>query len=347
MYRKLTIALIIIVLISAFPMCAFANTSFNRPFPIPSDLSGMDIEGLIDPPSPFVWQNSFMSDITWTAREEGLEMQVTIPELTEEYGPARFTVNNEIERVVEVRISAAKEAKARSIVFDYEVYYTDTMISIIILSTVTSFSSREEVMSVNFEPQSGRLIPISEALGVDITPLAAKYLMEKIRLNPERFKADFNVLTGDTAFYLTESRLNLLFDELKLSTMADGITRISLELERIRSITVSREDYVIQPGGYNLKMMPLALICDGLGYHYSWFNYDRRVTVRRGDTVIELYPAENNYLVHGRKQRTLEAAPVILNNRIYVPISFFDQILSLTTFAMDEDENIIFLTYLE
>jgi len=62
---------------------------------------------------------------------------------------------------------------------------------------------------------------------------------------------------------------------------------------------------------------------------------------------MTLTPGVNNYQLDGVFQRSLEAAPEQRNGgSIYVPISFFDQILGITIYDIDAQGNITFMTYL-
>jgi hypothetical protein len=297
----------------------------------------------------FEWLPSMVIETELNRREEGLEMRGIIPSISEEFGEGYEDLNAIIERAIDRKIIAAKEAKARLIYFRYEVYPTDTMVSIIVLSTATSVTSTTEVFSVNFDLFTGKRLNLAEAAGPGIAPLAEKLLTEMMRRNPERYNASFDTSAlGSQPFYLTDRRVVLLFNEFQLLSSAEGIKKLALELRQIATIAISREDYHILPGGYNLKMVPLKKIGNALGYRVEWNPDTYRADVfRNGELIIELEPGINNYEVIDKKIRSLEAAPEIIESIMYVPISFFDQILALVTYSVDEWEWITFLSYNE
>jgi hypothetical protein len=254
---------------------------------------------------------------------------------------------------VDTRIVAAKEAKARSIHFGYEVYYTPQLVSVIVQSTTTSVTSKNEAFSVNFRPDTGQLVNLTEAVGAGIAPLADKLLTDMVRKNPERYNATFNSATLQyQPFYLTDRQVVLIFDEFQLVATAEGIKEFVIELSQMSSVTISREEYHVQPGGYNLKMVPLRKICEGLGYDIGWDAGNARVMVYQdGVLIIEMESGINLYEVSDRKVRSLEAAPQSIASlygyALYVPITFFDQILNWVTYTIDENESITFLSYKE
>jgi hypothetical protein len=298
----------------------------------------------------FIWLPQMVTETGIFRREEGLEMRGVIPEINELYGWGRHALNAQIEQAVNNRIITAKEAKARSIVFEYDIYVTDSIVSIILLSTTTSATSKKEVSSINFEPRSGEIKSLAEAAGAGIAPLAEKLLTEMIRRNPERYNTTFNSSQlGTQPFFLTDYEVVLLFDEFQVLSSADGIMELALDLSRIETVTLSRDEYHILPGGYHLKMVPLRKVCEGLGYRIRWEAAENfRIEVyQNGLLIIELETNVNYYEIKDKKARSLEAAPEMIWGMIYVPISFFDQILSMITYSVDEWENITFLSYTE
>jgi hypothetical protein len=272
-------------------------------------------------------------------REEGLDMSGVVPSIPESQGEAAGRVNERIERTVNGMIASAKDIKARSISFEYEIYSYDRVVSIVIHSTVTSASSKTEVVSVNFNPDDGRAVTINDAVGYDIAPLVEKLLIERIRRNPETYNTSSDRLSQDQAFYLDGGRLVLLF--------AEGVSSLEIELGNIARIVMPAPDYLVKPG-YRVKMIPLREVCEALGYEVDWEEEDANVYINyNGSPYMTLTLNENNYLVPDKKVRSLETAPELEGGVVYVPISFFDQILNLVTYSVNAREDITFLSYME
>ncbi|MCL2664217.1 MAG: stalk domain-containing protein [Defluviitaleaceae bacterium] len=296
------------------------------------------------------WQPSVMlANKNISRREEGLEMKGVLPELTSLAGALQKPVNALINEAAEKKIKSAKEAKARSIDFAYDVYSTDKIVSIVIRATITNASSRTEVVSVNFDASSekGSSITAAGAVSANAVQLADKLLGERIRRNPENFTYGYTADLKKQAFYITNNHLVFLFDEYLLAPASEGIIPLELRLRDITSVTLSTDDYFIKPG-YNVRMIPLRAVCEALGYSLVWDDYGNRMFVILGSrSVTEVAAGVNVFPRDRRSTRTLETAPEMIDGNLYVPVSFFDQVLNLTTYSISEQGNIVFSAYQE
>lgn len=283
------------------------------------------------------------------SRVEGMDVLGNIPFVNESFGAAYYQINEYIADAIAHLTSEARRVRARSITFDYEVHPTDDLVSVVIYATVSSVISRTLVQSVNFSPFSGNVFTVNEFMRRDILSLAERILAEKIRSNPARYYAALSAPLDGQAFYLTDDSLVLLFDEFRLTTARGGVDHVELVLMHIRDTDLRRGQYRSE-GAYNLRMIPLRHVLEGLGYRVSYYFYNdeiMRVEVWHDSRlIIKMRPYFNEYEVVGTLQRSLESAPEINANAVYVPITFFDQILPLTTYNIDEFGNIMFLAYL-
>lgn len=71
----------------------------------------------------------------------------------------------------------------------------------------------------------------------------------------------------------------------------------------------------------NRVMAPYRVVAERLGARVSWNAGERSVTVTDGDTVIKLTVGQAVAVSNGRQIR-LDAAPALVNGRIYVPLRF-------------------------
>jgi len=288
------------------------------------------------------WQPSMVEDRPIFKREEGLEIKGEVPKLTNEAADLRVPVDKMINEVVNKKICAAKDAKAKEIRFKYDVYHTNDYVSIIIWSTVTKASPKTEVSSVNFNTEDGRAVSAAEAIGKNAVRLADKLLAEMIRRNPENYINGFTGLLEDQSFYVANDKAVFFFDEFQLASGTDDIVQLELTLSAIKSYSIPKDEYVVKPG-YNIRMIPLSLVCEQFGYKAEW-KAGKVFLFYDGEFVMELTPGVNNYQQR-RLQRSLEAAPEIIKDTTYVPISFFDQILNLVTYSIDAQGSITFSAY--
>jgi len=294
------------------------------------------------------WRQDMIISHTLSERQQGLDIHGQIPKLSDSFGPAYARINNEVNAEKNNLIEGTRRLRARSITFSYEVFHTNDVVSLVIMANTRAVTDRTTVTSVNFNPRTGALLSLNQAMGMDITPLAEGIIADMIRQNPARYYAAFTASPTGQAFYLTDTLLVLLFDEFQLSSVPNSTRTIQFVRSNIRRFDVARNSYRISQDRYEIKMMPLRFILERMGYDNNDLSYnDGQITIsRNGRTRIILNVGENNFQVNGVMQRSLETAPINVDGNIYVPISFFDQILGLTAYSIDPRGNITFMTYM-
>ena len=298
-------------------------------------------------PPPFVWRAHMLEAERVNRREEGLEMQGRIPVLAEAAAHLEAPVNRAIADTLAAKTAEARDMRARSLTFEFESYFAEPVLSIIIKSTVASPASKTDVTSINVDTETGDFLTAADVVGTHVVQLADRLLVEMIRRNPERYNPGFSGMRRDQAFSLTNREIVFWFNEFQLAPGFAGIVPLALQLNNIQEITLAPEDYHILQPGFNLKMVPLKKVCEALGYGIYWNPESGQAIVFHGqEMLIELTPGVNNYQRGERFMRSLESAPELIGGNMYVPISFFDQILSLVAYRIDEDDNIVFASYL-
>jgi len=317
-----------------------------RPTPTPPPTT-QHMTGFVD-----IFEFSPLSQRPITRREEGMDILGFAPVIPDEVLEFQH-INRHIDDAITQMIGEARRVRARSIRFTHQHYINDhnSIVSIVIFAEVSSVISRSLVQSVNFDRNTGRIVTANEAMGMNVMSLADRILAEKIRSNPGRYYAALSVSMDGQAFYRTDDGIVFLFDEFQLSTTRSGIMRIELSMNNIRQAVLHSAQYHMYEGGYNLRMMPLRTILENqLGYtvEYQLDEISMRVEVWRGSRlVVEMRPDFNEYRI-GMMRRSLESAPRVRNGSIYVPITFFDHILPLTTYSIDSHDNsVTFLAYVE
>lgn len=83
-------------------------------------------------------------------------------------------------------------------------------------------------------------------------------------------------------------------------------------------------------------MVPLRFTAESLGYTVSWNAADKTVDVSKGFTKASLVTGINAYQAPDGKIVELEEAPTLIDSVLYVPTSFFSEILGLN---VEIDEN--------
>ena len=161
---------------------------------------------------------------------------------------------------------------------------------------------------------------------------------------PENYK-DFKGITDNQDFYLYEGYMYILFDENEISSKSKGINNeFEIEVSSVIDYTLTEQDYIVKDG-YGLKLIPLRQTAEGLGYTVIWNEKEQLVEVSRGNFSTTLKEGQNTYYNSTGAKKELEAPPQNINGNIYVPISFFDNILQ-DTYKVMSNGDIVFTTYL-
>ena len=351
--RKAIVALLTACLVS-LPITAFAHNAFPHHW-----LSYLDDEFHWNG-GPFPQHTEEEPPIITIARTlpdrvEGLDIYGQVPgQFTSSFALAYSDINQRVDDVIDLLINEARRVRARSITFSYEEYRTDSIVSILIEANVSSVISRNLVRSVNFDPHTGELVTIRDVMAFDIVPLAERLLADRMRRYPENYYAAQTVSLDSQAFFVNRRGITILFDEFLLSAMVRDIRTLEISHNNIRHITIEPSRVLSDDGAsYGLLMVPLRDVAEGLGYFVDWCMvghmaviYDM-APIAGGQRIAWMQPGHNDYFTPVM-QRSLEAAPQIRNGGdMYVPITFFEQILTLTSYTIDSDSNITFLAYMD
>ena len=223
------------------------------------------------------------------------------------------------------KVETAAKSRAKSVEFRFQ-HEEDGDSQALLFFTTTSMAniSHEDVVSLNYDFTNQTRLDLSDILGPNAVPLINRHISNVVRANPAVYNADYPGVEADHAFYTKDGALFLLFDKYELAPGTAGIVTLEMELSEVNHVVLRQWEYV-KNDIYGFRMIPLRRVCEGLGYTVTWFEKDRSAVItRQGDfsTVVAL--GQNNY---GSMNRELEAAPALIRNSIYVPISFFETIL--------------------
>ena len=339
---------ILVICIAITPISIFANGQNGS-----TDTIGSN--DVTDDTPPCDWQcpeetaieDGWMIRRELPARQMGLNIVGDMPMLTSEFGTSYTLINQRINDITNELISEARRVRARSITFSYERIISPDMVSILIRASVSSVIYRTLVRSVNFCPHTGAFLTIRDAGDFDIVPLASRILEERMRRSPENFYAASSVSLDSQAFFANCYSITILFDEFQLSSMVSGVFSLELRYDNIRTVTISPDQLLPNDNIYNLMMVPLGYVTEGLGYAARRRPGGANIFFASGSDIrllAWLYQGINEYHTQDMTM-SLEAPPHNRDGRIYVPITFFNHILPLTIYNIDAFGNITFLAY--
>ncbi|MDR1542162.1 MAG: copper amine oxidase N-terminal domain-containing protein [Clostridiales bacterium] len=294
----------------------------------------------------------FLHEKKLASREEGVEIKGALPMV---YNLSiEVEINERIESVYKQKVASAKESKARTVAFDYNYEESRGVSSIVLYTTTSTATLKQEVDSFNFNAAEGRFVAVNDILHPNGLQLANKIISAEVKGNPDRYYPNFPGLQEDDAFKVVNGDIAFMFDAFQIAPGSEGIMQFNVAIDDVVTIAIRKNsDYWIKEQNYSLKMVPLRSVCTALGYVVGWSSADKKITVGwPGDsTSILISIDKNDYTItksaslEKAAKRSLEASPELVAGITYVPISFFDQLLDRVAFSVDEYENVIFSSY--
>lgn len=152
----------------------------------------------------------------------------------------------------------------------------------------------------------------------------------------------FQGIRDSQGFYLQDENLVIVFPKYEIAPGATGIPEFVIPLADLKDLlnenlqpvadeeVVSRQvtvtPYLNEAG---VKMIPLRTVCEGLGYQVNWNEEQQMVEIFRGAQWTRVFIGQDNYSFAKMLIR-LGTAPVLKDDRTYVPASFAEQVLKAT-----------------
>jgi len=295
-----------------------------------------------------LWQKHMISERVLTRRQQGLDLRGNIPVIESTFGFSSNYINEAIENEIVTPLISQAIGRARAVTFRHDHYFSDDILSVVVYADIASAIPQTLVRSINFNVRTLQFVDLDDALGLDLTALATRRLTEIVRSDPANFNPNTNL--ENISFYLTDTQLVLLFNGFEFALRDGNVHNIIFERENLKSYTfVSDTVGPLVPPSYNLMSMPLRHIVESIGYEMVWLPTFQRVEIfRNGILIIELQANDNNYVLTGIMQVSLESAPSVspITGMVFVPITFFDQVLPLTVYSIESNGKITFLSYI-
>jgi hypothetical protein len=285
-----------------------------------------------------------------SAREEGLEIKGELP-VARDMAMGEL-INERIQDAYKEKVASAKESKARTITFAFRQEESRGIVSLLLYSTTSTATARQEVDSFNFTSDGLSLVDVNDILSPNGLQLATKIISARVKNNPDRFYPNFPGVMETDAFAVIGGDLVFLFDAFHMAPGSEGIISFPISLDSVVNYTVKKSPGYFVKEQYSLKMVPLRNICGALGYSVAWNSAGKAITVEwPGEIAVMMSLDKNDYTLSRQPaadkttSRALESAPELKDGITYVPISFFDQILDRVAFSVDESDNIVFSCY--
>ena len=256
-------------------------------------------------------------------------------------------LNEKIEAVYKKEVAAVEDSFAK-ITFTYAVKQFNSIVSILMYITVDSDIEKEKVISFNYDSDICKIIWLDDPniFGINAVKIANKAVSAKINALPAKFNTNFSSISPSQSFYMENNEVVILFDESEIAPAYEGIKAIPIPLRSVKHFTINSDEYAVKKDHYNLKMIPLKYVVSNFGYTLNWNPSTKDIYIYKNNQyVARITVAQNQYFKGQAAKRQLEVAPeIIRDDRTYVPISFFEEILDIQ-FSVDYGDKLTFSQY--
>lgn len=160
-------------------------------------------------------------------------------------------------------------------------------------------------------------------------------------------KMGFQGISATQGFYLQDDKLVIVFPKYAIAPGATGIPEFSIPMADLKNLLKEEQNQdadeevvshqvVVTPSVNELgvKMIPLRKVCEGLGYQVNWYEGSQTVEIFRGAQWTQVFIGQDNYSFAKMLIR-LGTAPVVKDDKTYVPASFAEQVLKATVSEKD------------
>ncbi len=290
-----------------------------------------------------------------TSKEGNLQVTGSIPIISDNQD-LQFSSNlelelkNKINRIISdiksEKIQKGIKNSTKKLKFSYETKNRNSEVYILLYSTFTTGADIQEVDVISFDLNTGEVLTIEDFLGVNAVDMCNKYISDKIKKNPENYNTNFKGITKSQDFYIDDNNnCILLFNEYEIAPGYVGLQKISINLDKIYNIKINKSNYKIK-SEYSLKMLPLRQVCEGLGYTVDWDSTTNSTKVTKGNFSTHVSLGKNSYTTGLSSPKQLESKPEIIEEKTFVPISFFEVILG-ASYSINTNGDITFSQYLD
>ncbi|MFD1957732.1 PdaC/SigV domain-containing protein [Paenibacillus thailandensis] len=188
-------------------------------------------------------------------------------------------------------------------------------------------------------------ITLDKALGSGYKAIAEKAVKAAAAAEPDVYFADAAAeleITNDHPFYVKDGDVYLVFQPYEIAPYAAGIVEIKAAASDSRpgqepafSVRVVPEGkqtggepaYLLT--GHGDRLLPLRAVAEQAGYTVKWNQAARSAEVSKGASWTAVKPDTDYYVYNRTAPISLGIAPVMIDGTLYVPQTFFSDVLKL------------------
>ena len=228
--------------------------------------------------------------------------------------------------------SQAHQAHAHTIDHSVETFISGNFVSVVLTMEAQWATTATAVATTVINANTNQIVSLDQ-YHANARVLVNSHIRGMIAANPRNFISNFNGIAADHPFYLDGGRLVIPFGSAGLIPTNRAVHTVEILIENIRGMIVGGHAFFQLPQEqYNTIMVRLVPVLEHFEYAFTWDGVAQTVTISAGGRVISIVTiGENEFFYRNSGVRELEAAPVLRAGMTYVPLSFFDEMIGMST----------------
>lgn len=204
-------------------------------------------------------------------------------------------------------------------------------ISVVITMEAISATTTVAVATTVINTDAQEIITLDH-FSINAIALANNHIRGLIARTPRGFVQNFGGIDTDHPFYLENNQIVIPFGSSELFASTRGLRSIRMSLGHIHDEIVPGEFvYTLPAEQYSTRMVRLSPVLQGHGYTTNWNSQTLTIEIFDDVRLVASLTVDENAFSYGSSpERHLEVAPMLRHSRVYVPLSFFDEIMGMT-----------------
>ncbi|REE54742.1 copper amine oxidase-like protein [Paenibacillus taihuensis] len=189
-------------------------------------------------------------------------------------------------------------------------------------------------------------LKLKDLFGSNYKSIINKAVAADIKKHEDIYFPDvFKTISDSQAFYVKKNKAYIIFQQYEIAPYAAGMPEVAVNIPTPSKIVVNGTTLTgagklfVNKDGF--LMAPLRTLAVQLGYTLSWNTKTQSTELTKGAQWTSLTVGKDRYTYAKLAPFTLGAAPVVKDNLLYVPLTFFSQVLKA---QVAYDQNAVTIT---
>jgi hypothetical protein len=178
-----------------------------------------------------------------------------------------------------------------------------------------------------YDLSNGEIIDIYGSMGGPKTYASKENLQVDIGYQPGFFLFPSGLILHQDILYISDSG-NHRIQGIPSSNLLSESTTVVLIIGQ-RKAYINHKEHMLEAAPFIYQqrtMVPLRFIGEAFGAEIEWFPSDRKILIQLEDKKIELWIQKTTAMID-QKEYFLDAPPLIVNQRTFVPVRFISEAL--------------------